>query len=332
MRKVFVLFLFFLTGLINGMDAFGASQKQEQDQEQEQEIALGDLQQCHFTENNLCQSETSGGHETTIFSTGDGFCAKKYNYNLDKNKREVQFYLEFCNPLKEPQREKKEICSFIPRFGGFCRDQEGVLYIKMENLKQGLQKVRELDVKIGKYTAVEQELVGAGMDLCQAKAKVMIHFFKDMLTTSNWRNYRIAGRSEDGDGDSEGEGEGEGKRKKSYKKKIFYRFSLGINPNASFKHFLKFDRNGLVKKCFENKLSQFAALLDKGSEFAKYDLVGASLLFIYDADAEVAAVDHACSLHLIDFAHTLINEEEESLLKRTFKIGVQNLREDWARN
>ena len=278
---------------------------------------------CEFQTKNICQNKGAGGHSATIFSTKNGYCAKKIHslYTV----KEIEFYLiarEYC----QSNGGRKKICNFFPGYAGLCRYKKQI-YLQMENLKElggkaqgdeDLVDAWALDLKLGSKTASLHSMRRSNTDIAQQFFWISLHHFQDhYFTTSKQLGFRFAGLSS---GLSSSIGS--------------YRF-LGKmryirRPRKAIEKFLDGDKFPLTVECFANKLKELYFAL-QSKDMDKFQLIGSSLLFVYDHN-RTKSNSKACSIHMIDFANSFLIEEHEkdtlfSNQKHVvgYRKGVENL-------
>lgn len=285
-------------------------------------IDLKTVQGCRFVSENSCQSKGAGGHAASIFSTSDGFCAKKIRSH--HNVKEIEFYLqsqEICSPsLPNPP----EVCRYIPEYGGVCQDK-GQLYVKMENLKKSplsgkiMENPWALDMKLGMKTASIRSMKRSGESPLGMTFWTMIHWTQDRyLTSSHDRGYRYAGFSVG--------------RPDAFKSiNFFEKLLIMQNPERVIRRFMPGSRQDGPMACFIEKLGDLSSALNEVS-FDRFHLVGASALLIYDREhPDGSSVD--CSVFLIDFANSYILDKSPGLsdpVLRGFRKGVFHLAGDFV--
>ena len=270
------------------------------------------IDECHFSSINSCQSSGSGGHPHTIFSTLDGNCAKKIRsqYTL----KELDFYLKIQEICERSDKKISNFCNFLPRFKGVCKDKKN-LYIKIQNLKnEDLNHIKSLDLKIGRYTLSRNSLLKSHTPYASIYFWLGVHVFQDRFTTSSMRKgYRFAGQTS------------QGVKEKEIRKVSYYFF-----PGKSIRSFLGKDGKTYHRHCFHQKLQEFDKIINS-SGFERFHLVGSSLLFVYNTNKSDPA--RGCSMNLIDFANSyIIDKKNMKDLKKnkkyveSFRSGVRNLK------
>lgn len=276
---------------------------------------------CRPTKNNLCISKGAGGH-TTIFSTVDGFCAKKIS-TFNKIK-EIEFYEDMESICRKNRQEFDDFCSFIPQFGGLCAHEKG-LYTKIDNLKlnsvlkKPMKEPWALDLKLGTHTASatsmkRHQLPSSFIDIPIWK---FIHFLQDRyLTSSQKEGYRFAGLSKN-----------QGVHERAYSRRE--RLTFLSAPQTVIHRFLDQSKMPKTSQCFYDKLLRLKQAFSKDS-IEHLHLVGSSLLFVYDHNS--ADLNYACQLNLIDFANSFYAKDIDKHFARKnqkylkgIRKGIKNL-------
>ena len=284
------------------------------------------LPECVFLEKNTCQSAGSGGHANSIFTTKDGYCAKKIRgeYVL----KEVDFYEKIHKECPQYDEKFKKFCDYIPKFYGICKNGRD-FFIKMENVKNisnssTLESIKSLDLKIGTHTASKVSLKMSNVAFFERYFWLSIHFFQDRFLTSSRRlGYRFAG--------------GVFENKKIGLLHYLNRLSYHEFPEKSLNKFLETQqRRNTFVKCFYYKLNKLEKLI-MHSEFTKFHLVGSSILLVYDENPSITSKS-VCSVHMIDFANSfIIGKNDKRKLKKNriyanyYKKGILNLSQKFSK-
>lgn len=273
------------------------------------------LPPCQFTKVNLCQSKSSGGHKNTVFSTIDGFCAKKIRRGYSK--QEQVFYEKmknFCQTQQELGID--DFCQFIPRYGGLCESNK-TLYIQMANLKDKInskkvQAATSLDFKIGKDTTSMTALREVESPFLARWFWKGVHLMQDrLLSSSGLTAVRYAGSSipmSDLD---------------PHRSSLHFEY---WHPKRILKQYLRNAPNDQIQNCFKLKLTRLHKAISH-TWFERLHLISSSLLFVYDRNA-INSDPLDCSLHMIDFANSSLDPAHKSINKkysRGYHHGVKHI-------
>lgn len=285
-------------------------------------IERNSVETCSFVQENSCQSKGAGGHAASIFSTSDGFCAKKIRSR--HNVKEIEFYIQSQAVCSSDLKMVPEICRFIPQFGGVCQ-KDGQLYVKMENLKKNqvsgliMEDPWALDMKIGTKTASIRSMKRSGETALGMTFWTLVHWSQDRyLTSSHERGYRFAGFSAG--------------RPDQFKAMGFFEKLLVMqNPERVIRVFSPTKQENNPMACFVRKIGELGMALNEES-FSRFHLVGASALLIYDHHhPERASTD--CSVYLIDFANSYILDQspgDSDTVLTGLRKGVFHLANDFV--
>lgn len=172
-------------------------------------------------------------------------------------------------------------------------------HIYIDNLTQGMNKPKLLDIKVGESTASKQELL-LTMEKAAARKKKAKLKLADMLTGSKINDYRVVG----------GTGLG-GNRLK--------------NGMLSKQNIQKFSDEASVYDELIPQLEQ-AKLAAKNSGLA---FIAASVLIAVDQEPTGGSQAATAKLNLIDFAHTFgtstMSKEQTEKYRKRFDTGMQSL-------
>lgn len=206
-----------------------------------------------------------GGHKDSFSSCDKG------NILLKKAVPTEQIFYENVFNNKLPIR------NFMPDFFGVKKDELGISFLQLQNLTAGMQKPVIIDIKIGKHTTSYKELTSHGhCKITQATIKIIRDRTKDLIGTSHDLNFRIVCDSKS--------------QTPRYKNAI-------KNPTKQLINYLPKDTdtcNEILRQL--NNLNDFVL----SSEFENYELIGSSLLIVYDE----ASIKENVKIALIDFAHS----------------------------
>jgi hypothetical protein len=257
---------------------------------------------CKFDKVNRCQKKDSGGHPGTIKSVKKKYCAKATENIQDK---ELQFYIKNCG------NKKREICNFIPKYGGICVDNK-LKYIVLENLTKDMSNSWIMDVKIGKRTASYSQLIGKKRKISSLKklrylSKKYRHNIQDLITTSDkygFRSEQLPSKKIQG---------------------LFRKMRIGmLNPQKMLSIYFEKDKKNIALKNIIKKFTKLNKFI-QSEEFNDYSFVGTSILFIYDNTKNKR--DNV-NLSIIDFKRTRQSKrmtKNEKKYREFFREGTNNL-------
>jgi hypothetical protein len=282
---------------------------------------------CQFKYPNSCQGKDSGGHSNSIFSTVDGYCAKKIKIKKNHSNLELEFYKRLHSLAPIP------ILSFFPQFGGQCQNEKGQVFLKVENVKADFKNPWEMDLKMGAFTSSKQELKENGKTGLALYRKLFTHGMLDKYLSSSRRHcFRITNKSID-------------RSRPSFLLQTQWdKLKMKKFPLPYIEQYLQHPLRSKafhqkLKQCFSHKLAQlYQALQEPGLE--DLTLIGSSLLFIYpydglEEDLLLADTDQICKVKIIDFAHSYIRLKAEPSLSghadgkfiQGHRQGVKGLRD-----
>lgn len=294
-------------------------------------LYAGNIKACRFSSSgkNLCQEKGAGGHSGTIFSTQEGFCAKKIRSK--HNLKEIEFYQSIHRECSAKNGEAfGGLCRFFPEFHGLCQHKKKI-YVQMQNLRLHPESRRKmtdpliLDLKPGRKTSSMISMKHSGAGLPSRTFWSLVHVVLDhVLSSSASRGYRFAGLSP--------------AHEQNSLPSPFRNARLFRHPEDALKQFAaSFAGQPFPRRCLDEKLSELIRVT-ADSSFQRFHLMGASLLMIYDR-APRHAEESGCSVHLIDFANSFIlnqneqNKDYKKNLKYTkdFRKSLRNIRQDLLR-
>jgi len=239
---------------------------------------------CILAKENTCQSKTSGGHEGALISTKSGYCAKL------TNKTELEFY-------RDMYKLNKPIVNHMPLYQGVC-ELNGETRILVKNLKEGMKKPIEIDIKLGKYTAYLSELLESGYSLRDAVLKTSKMRIGNNFTSLGEYNFVIVGGNFY-------------ESEKINKKNIQL-----IDPVYLLNLFTCYDKTDKINSIIKRKLSR---VLKDLIETKYISLIGSSIYIVYDAtDVQKN------NIKLIDFAHSHVLKVPHKSQNECI-IGLKNL-------
>lgn len=251
------------------------------------------IPQCVFDKDNKCQSKGSGGHQGTILSVKDIYCAKVVS--SDSNVEDKLEY-KFLNDKKNQEL----FSGFIPKFMGLCNKNDKK-YLVIENLKYGLKEPVVIDIKVGYQTFNKNILLLAGKP---AVIKGLKQGIIDKNSKSGSMGFRAEGM----------EGAGKSFSKSELKK---------MKPEIFLKHFLSKDKDNKAINVIINKLNKFRNIV-QSSKYDNYLMAGSSMLILYDAknpsDARVKIIDFANS-----YRYDKITDPIDKKFNKEYRAAISNL-------
>jgi hypothetical protein len=200
-----------------------------------------------------CASSSSVGHRGTIAAVRVGSktaaCAKRTNH------AELRFY-----------EEASQLRGVMPRFHGTCKfPGDADPRVVLENMKRGMARPREMDVKIGRYTSDLRDLLSMPTNVMQALRKDAIMKIVDTLTSSSRINFRVTAHP--------------------------------FRPLNAIQQFFAADPRGAACRSTLRQLQTVHEAIRNLPRDAV--LVGMSVLIVYDEKHPTT-----CRVRLIDFAHS----------------------------
>lgn len=238
---------------------------------------------CRVAKTNKCQNDGTSGHLGAFVSVIPNGCAKI------SNRVELEFY-------RDVYKDTLPISKVIPLYKGVCK-LDNQPRIMIENLKDKMRKPRDLDIKIGRYTAYVSELVDSGKSLVQSVIKTSKMRTIDQFSTSETLFYRIVGGS-------------------------FLDYSRlhiqTLTPDTILNAFFSKDRDHKVRQFMYRELQKIHNAIQNSGYL---ELVGASILLVYDEENPQKAV-----VKLIDFAHSRAGLDTEHESKYYALQGINNIR------
>eukprot|EP00047_Mylnosiga_fluctuans_P005010 m.237856 g.237856 ORF g.237856 m.237856 type:complete len:331 (+) comp13207_c0_seq1:25-1017(+) len=191
---------------------------------------------------------------------------------------------------------------FTPKFGGLTV-KEGVEFVQMGNLLNGFKDASVMDCKIGVRTFLEADVASSKprLDLLAKMTeiapsaptaaeretgitKLRYMQFRETLSSTSALGFRIEAMNVAGVAES-----------KSDIKKI----SSRDHVLATIRKFLNGRED--IKAKFQARMHDIRAALETSKFFATHEVVGSSLLFVYDSRGKA-------DIHIIDFGKTIPRE------------------------
>ncbi|MBF8173943.1 inositol polyphosphate kinase family protein [Streptomyces olivaceus] len=175
-------------------------------------------------------------------------------------------------------------------------------HIYIDNLTQGMNKPKLLDIKVGESTSSKQELLLTmeKADAVKKKAKLKL---ADVMTGSKANDYRVVGGTDLGDS--------------RLKNGMLSKHNIG-----------KFSNDASV---YDELLPQLGQVR-QAAKSSGLAFIAASVLIAVDQEPADGSQAATAKLNLIDFAHTFdtstMSEEQTEKYRERFDKGMQSLIED----
>ncbi|KAL1503549.1 hypothetical protein AB1Y20_012028 [Prymnesium parvum] len=239
-----------------------------------------------------------------------------------------------CEKVVYESVQGTPIEQLLPAYHG-CETHGSYYMIRLQNLTAGMKRPCVMDIKMGRRTFLESETSNSKLRVDLAKK--MVEIDPDALTSDELSNgvtkLRYMQFREQRSSSAAYGFRIEG----AHTRGVDYPDCKDLRSKEQIDKALRFylqSRAGL-KQAFVARLNEVKAALQNSEWFMAHEVVGSSILFVYDDLEERAACEASASAHLIDFAKTerlpdgrrLTHTEEWTVGNREdgYLVGLTNL-------